>query len=55
MRKYQTDFKLKVVKNFVDSDGGAKLLARQWSVHEKKTRTGVNCFDTAVIERLSGT
>jgi transposase-like protein len=29
MRKYQTEFKLKVVKSFLDGDGGAKLLARQ--------------------------
>ena len=30
MKKYQTEFKLKVVRSFLDGDGGAKLLARQW-------------------------
>ncbi len=36
---YQTEFKLKVVKSFLAGDGGAKLLARQWSVPEEKIRT----------------
>jgi transposase len=44
MRKYQTDFKLKVVKSFLDGDGGAKLLARQWSVPEEKIRTWVSHY-----------
>jgi len=34
MRKYETEFKFKVVKSYLDGDGGAKLLARQWSVPE---------------------
>lgn len=42
MKKYQTEFKLKVVKRFLAGDGGAKLLARQWSVHEAKIRTWVS-------------
>jgi transposase len=29
MKKYQTEFKLKVVSSFLAEDGGAKLLARQ--------------------------
>ena len=29
MKKYQTEFKLKVVTSFLAGDGGAKLLARQ--------------------------
>jgi transposase len=41
MKKYQTNFKLKVVKSFMAGDGGAKLLARQWSVPEEKIRTWV--------------
>ena len=32
MKKHQTEFKLKVVKQFLDGEGGAKLLSRQWSV-----------------------
>jgi transposase len=28
MRKYETEFKLKVVKSFLNGDGGAKLLVR---------------------------
>ena len=41
MKKYPTGFKLKVVESFLDGDGGAKLLARQWSVPEEKIRTWV--------------
>lgn len=36
MRKYQTEFKLKVVKSFLDEYGSAELLALQWSVPEGK-------------------
>jgi hypothetical protein len=32
MEKYETEFKLKVVKSFLAGEGGAKLLARRWSV-----------------------
>jgi transposase len=42
MKKYQTEFKLKVVKSFLAGDGGAKLLARQWSVPEEEIRTWVS-------------
>ncbi len=42
MKKYQTEFKLKVVSRFLAGDGGAKLLARQWSVPEEKIRTWVS-------------
>lgn len=52
MRKYQTDFKLKVVKSFLDGDGGAKLLARHWSVPEEKIRTWVSHFRLRGIEGL---
>lgn len=36
MRKYQKEFKPKMVKNFFDGNGGAKLLARQSSVPEER-------------------
>ena len=39
MEKYKSEFKLKVVKSFLAGEGGAKLLARQWSVPEEKIRT----------------
>lgn len=39
MGKYETKFKLKVVESFLAGDGGAKLLARRWSVPEEKIRT----------------
>ena len=42
MEKYKTEFKLKVVKSFLAGEGGAKLLARQWSVPEEKIRTWVS-------------
>jgi|GEM_PF-3808734 hypothetical protein len=42
MKKYKTEFKLDIVKSFLADEGGAKLLARQWSVPEEKIRTWVS-------------
>ncbi len=39
MKKYKTEFKLEVVQSFLAGEGGAKLLARRWSVPEEKIRT----------------
>ena len=36
MKKYQTEFKREVVNRFLAGNGGAKLLARLWSVPEEK-------------------
>ncbi|MDB5743288.1 MAG: transposase family protein [Polaromonas sp.] len=44
MEKYKIEFKLKVVKSFLAGEGGAKLLARQWSVPEEKIRTWVSHY-----------
>jgi transposase len=44
MEKYKTEFKLEVVKSFLAGEGGAKLLARRWSVPEEKIRTWVSRF-----------
>lgn len=44
MRRYETEFKLKVVKSFLNGDGGAKLLARQWTVPEEKIRIWVSHY-----------
>lgn len=52
MKKYQTKFKLKVVKSFLAGDGGAKLLARQWSVPEEKIRTWVSHYRLHGIDGL---
>ncbi len=52
MRKYETEYKLKVVKSFLDGNGGAKMLARQWSVPEEKIRTWVSHFRLHVIDGL---
>lgn len=52
MKKYRTDFKLKVVKSFFAGDGGAKLLARQWSVPEEKIRTWVSHYRLHGIDGL---
>ena len=52
MRKYQTEFKLKVVKSFLEGDGGAKLLARHWLVPEEKIRTWVSHFRLHGIDGL---
>jgi transposase len=38
MRKYQTEFKPKMVKSFLDGNGGTNLLARQSSVPEERDK-----------------
>ena len=52
MRKYETEFKFKVVKSFSDGGGGAKLLARQWLVPEEKIRTWVSHYSLHGIDGL---
>ncbi len=52
MAKYETAFKLKVVKSFLAGDGGAKLLARRWSVSEEKIRTWVSHYRLHGIDGL---
>lgn len=44
MGKYETKFKLEVVESFLAGEGGAKLLARRWSVPEEKVRTWVSHY-----------
>ena len=44
MKKYETEFKLNVVKSFLAGEGGAKLLARRWTVPEEKIRTWVSHY-----------
>ena len=44
MGKYEAEFKLKIVERFLAGDGGAKLLARRWSVPEEKIRTWVSHY-----------
>lgn len=44
MVKYETKFKLKIVERFLAGEGGAKLLARRWSVPEEKIRTWVSHY-----------
>lgn len=39
MKKYETEFKLEVVQSFLAGEGGAKLLARRWSIPEEKVRS----------------
>ena len=52
MKKYETEFKVKLVKSFLAGDGGAKLLARQWSVPEEKIRTWVSHYRLHGIDGL---
>ena len=52
MAKYETAFKLKVVKSFLGGEGGAKLLARKWSVPEEKIRTWVSHYRLHGIDGL---
>jgi transposase len=52
MSKYTTEFKLEVVQSFMAGEGGAKLLARRWSVHEEKIRTWVSHYRLHGIDGL---
>ena len=47
---YKTEFKLQIVNSFLAGEGGAKLLARRWSVPEKKIRTWVSRYSLHGIE-----
>ena len=52
MRKYETEFKLEVVLSFLAGEGGAKLLARRWSIPEEKVRTWVSHYRLHGIDGL---
>ena len=52
MKMYQTEFKLEVVKSFVDGEGGAKLLAQRWSLPEEKIRSWVSHYRLHGIDGL---
>jgi transposase len=52
MKKFETEFKLEVVKSFLAGDGGAKLLARRWSVSESMIRTWVSHYRVHGIDGL---
>lgn len=52
MKKYQTEFKLEVVKRFLAGEGGAKLLARQLSVPVEKVRSWVSHYRLHGIDGL---
>ena len=52
MKKYKTEFKLEVVQSFLAGEGGAKLLARRWSVPEEKIRTWVSHYRLHGIDGL---
>ena len=52
MEKYKTEFKLQVVNSYLAGEGGAKLLARRWSVPEEKVRTWVSRYRLHGIDGL---
>lgn len=52
MKKYGTEFKLEVVQSFLAGEGGAKLLARRWSLPEEKIRTWVSRYRLHGIDGL---
>jgi transposase len=52
MKKYSTEFKLEVVQSFLAGEGGAKLLARRWSIPEEKIRTWVSYYRLHGIDGL---
>lgn len=52
MKKYQTEFKLEVVTSFLAGEGGAKLLARRWSLPEEKIRSWVSHYRLHGIDGL---
>ena len=55
MKQYKTDFKLDVVQSFLAGEGGAKLLARRWSVSEEKIRTWASHYHLQGVDGLSPT
>ncbi len=52
MKKYETEFKLEVVQSFLTGEGGAKLLARRWSIPEEKVCTWVSHYRLHGIDGL---
>lgn len=52
MKKYQTEFKLEVVKSSLAGEGGAKLLARRWWLAEEKVRSWVSHYRLHGIDGL---
>lgn len=52
MKTYGTEFKLEVVQSFLAGEGGAKLLARRWSVPEEKIRTWVSHYRLHGVDGL---
>ena len=52
MKKYQTEFKLEVVNSFLAGEGGAKLLARRWSLPEEKIRSWVSHYRLHGVDGL---
>ena len=52
MKQYKTDFKLEVVQSFLAGEGGAKLLARLWSVPEEKIWTWVSHYRLHGVDGL---
>ena len=52
MKKYKIEFKLEVVQSCLAGEGGAKLLARQWSVPEEKIRIWVSHYRLHGIDGL---
>ena len=52
MKKYKTELKLEVVQSCLAGEGGAKLLARQWSVPEEKIRIWVSHYRLHGIDGL---
>jgi transposase len=52
MKKYRTEFKLEVVRSFLAGEGGAKLLARRWSLPEERIRTWVSHYRLHGVDGL---
>ena len=52
MEKCKTEFKLKAVNSFLVGEGGAKLLARRWSVPVEKIRTWVSHYRLHSLDGL---
>ena len=50
MEKYQSEFKL--IKSFLATDGGAKLLAHRWTVPEEKIHIWVSRYRLHSIDSL---
>ena len=52
MSKYNEQFKLQVVQDYISGEGGAKLLGRKYEIPEEKVRTWVGRYRSNGVDGL---